>query len=129
MRKLSALLLLVPVTILFVGAVNLSSYCTLSANKAGVKVEQPACCSGEDHCTRPADACQKDKDHSGSKDSKDGRTCCFDCPLCALVTANPFFRWDAVQPVTMLEYAVMSDNPLSDYVGQHWKPPGFSTFS
>jgi hypothetical protein len=52
-----------------------------------------------------------------------------ECPLCAPVTLSPVFRLEVIRQEKTIEYAVMRDNPLSDYSEQHWKPPDPSRFS
>lgn len=113
MRRLSALILLLPVAILFVGTVRLGSICS------GGPATQCATMRMTDECG----ACHKKKDQPKEKGSC---PCCLECPLCALVTFNPEFRLEMLHGVSTTEYAVMPDNPLSDYSQQHWKPPDSS---
>jgi hypothetical protein len=65
-----------------------------------------------------------------SKNQKNDRTaCCFDCPLCALITNPAFICFDLSQPGTTIEYAVTPDNSLAEYDQHHWKPPNASHFA
>jgi hypothetical protein len=144
MRRLSALILLIPLAALLVGSVRLSAICTSVSGAAcgslapGMDAMQGAgscartrmgscgnsvqksSCTGKHCCSQ--DGCHKAKD--GSKD-KDGGSCCLDCPLCTLVTVDPFFRFEMNRQELRVEYAVMREDNLSDYVRPHWKPPAF----
>jgi hypothetical protein len=119
MRRLAAILLLIPLGILFIGAVNLSSVCPMTP--------QDGCTASSDHC------CHKGKCGSKSESRKDHKTdrsaCCYDCPLCALVTIPPFICFELSQLQPTIEYAVSPDNLLTDYDRHHWKPPDVSRLS
>ena len=117
MRKLSAFILLFPVAFLFLGTVRIGTICgtppavQCAKMKAADRCGSRSCGSG---------GCHKGKDQSNKKD---GCPCCLECPMCTLVTFSPEFRLEVVRHEKMTEYAVMPDNPLSDYFQQHWKPP------
>ena len=109
MRKVYAIILLIPVLTLFAGSVTLASSCAKMA-------------------ASPHQGCKRCMDRVGQKSKKeqkgkDRRSCCVDCPLCCLVTFKPFFRLEIARRVMMIDYTVMSDNNLSDYFQPHWKPP------
>jgi len=137
MRRVSAIILLIPVMALFVGAVTAVSYCAkvVGSDCGGMGKMQGECMMAARHqaCDGRIDRCgQKCNKGHTSKDEqkgKDGGGYCVDCPLCYLVTFKPFFRWDVTRQVTMIDYTVMSDNNLSDYFQQHWKPPCGSILS
>jgi hypothetical protein len=132
MRKVFALILLIPVLTLFTGSVTLASSCAKMAagsecvgmdkapEKCMMAASHQGCGSQMDGCGQKCNKGQRGKSEQKGKDSKN---CCVDCPLCSLVTFKPFFRWDVTQQITMIDYTVMSDNNLSDYFQQHWKPP------
>jgi hypothetical protein len=131
MRKLYAVILLIPVLTLFAGSVTLASSCAkIAAAECGAMGKAPENCmmaSSHQGCEGRVDGygqkchkCQTGKDEQKGKGSKN---CCVDCPLCSLVTFKPFFRWDVTRQVTMIDYTVMSDNNLSDYFQPLWKPP------
>jgi len=119
MRRLSAIILLIPLGILFIGAVNLSSVCPVT--------QQGNCTPSGDHC------CHKKKCTSNREPRKDHKTdrsdYCFDCPLCTLITNPAFIRFELIRPETTIEYAVSPDNLLTDYYQRHWKPPDRRPFS
>jgi hypothetical protein len=115
MRRLSAILLLVPLCILFIGAVNLSTVCPVTH---------------QDSCTHPIHSCCHQKKAPCPKNHKTDRAaCCFDCPLCALITNPAFIRFKLTRTETTIEYAVSPDNSLTDYYQHHWKPPDSSPFA
>lgn len=117
MKRLYAIILLIPVLTLFAGSVTLASSCAKMAAAA-------------QKCTMssPHQGCKRCMDRVGQKSrkeqkGKDHASCCVDCPLCCLVTFKPFFRLEIARRVMMIDYTVMSDNNLSDYFQPHWKPP------
>jgi len=138
MRKLYAIILLIPVLALFAGSVTLASSCAKMAagSECGAVGKAPEKCmmaASHQGCEGRVDGCGQ-KCHKGQtgkneQKGKDSGSCCIDCPLCCLVTFKPFFRWDVTRQVTMIDYTVMSDNNLSDYFQQHWKPPCGSALS
>ena len=125
------MILLIPVLALFTGSARLASICTKMAcgteyrevAKAPKKnvgsVVHCGCKAKAGGCGQTCHKGQKEKEGKG----KDGGGSCVDCPLCCLVTLKPFFRWEMNREVTIIDYAVMSDNNLSDYFKTHWKPP------
>lgn len=151
MRKLFALILLVPVATLFMGSVRLSSLCGIAVcgisgsesalgGSCGKAVFHGTCqkmgCCGScakangqaKGCGKAKGVCHKGKDQSKGKETGSG-SCCMDCPLCTLVTVKPFIRFEWVGGVSSVEYAVRSDNNLKDYFQKHWKPPAGVVFS
>jgi hypothetical protein len=133
MRRLSAIILLIPLCILFMGAVNLSSVCP---------VTQPGSCTTATHATTATHpttstnaatathtCCHGEKASCPNNRKADRSACCFDCPLCALITNPAFIRFELTRPETRIEYAVRPDNSLTDYDQHHWKPPDKSSFS
>jgi hypothetical protein len=129
-----AIILMIPVLILFGGSVTIASGCGKVATVAecgGMAGGRGKCLKAASHqgCNGCARTCDKAKtDKSGRKD-KDAGGCCVDCPLCYLVTIKPFFKWESARQVTTIEYTVMSDNNLCDYSQRHWKPPCTALFS
>ena len=123
MRHLYALILLIPVLTLFTGSVTLASSC---AKWAAATVSHQEC---REHAGCCGQKCNKEQTDKSQQKGKDGGSCCMDCPLCCLVTFKPFFRWEMARQVTIIDYTVMSDNNLSDYFQQHWKPPNGSSLS
>ena len=132
MKKVYAIILLIPVLTLFAGSVTLASSCAKMAATAecGGMSKAPQKCT----MTSPHQGCKRCMDGVGQKSnkgqtgkaeqkSKDGGSCCVDCPLCCLVTLKPFFRWEIAPRIIIIDYTVMSDNNLSDYFQPHWKPP------
>jgi hypothetical protein len=118
MRRVFAIILLIPVLTLFTGSVTLASNCAKWA---------AAECGG---MSKAPEKCMMAASHQGCKGRDKGcKQKCVDCPLCFLVTFKPFFRWEISRQVTMIDYTVMSDNNLSDYFQQHWKPPNGSSLS
>lgn len=110
MRKLAAFIVLIPIAILFTGSVNLASICPGSQQVT----------AGHDQCCHKAKCPTKGEPRKGQT----GRSsCCFDCPLCALITLPPFVQFDLILPQSTTEYAVMTEDNLSNYVQPHWKPP------
>jgi hypothetical protein len=112
-----AILLLIPVLTLFAGWVTMASGC----EKMTV-AEHPGCHECAQTCHKASTGKRREK-------NKDAGACCMDCPLCCLVTIKPFFQLETAPQVTTIEYTVMSDNNLSDYFQQHWKPPCTSLLS
>jgi hypothetical protein len=134
MRKMYAVILLIPVLTLFAGSVTLASSCAKMAC-GGMDKAPEKCMIATSHqgCGGRVDGCRQ-KCHEGQKGKSEqkGKACdasCVDCPLCSLVTFKPFFQWEMARQVTMIDYTVMSDNNLSDYFQQHWKPPNGSFLS
>jgi hypothetical protein len=138
MRKLYAVILLIPVLTLFTGSVTLASSCAkwAAAAECGGMGKAPEKCMiavshqgcGE-HAGCCGQKCNKEQTDKSQQKGKDGGGCCMDCPLCCLVTFKPFFRWEIARQVTIIDYTVMSDHNLSDYFQQHWKPPNGSSLS
>lgn len=137
MRKLSAMILLFPVAVLFIGTVRLGSICPAQPAASCAKMETGGAavgvCGKADGCcaTGRCDAAGTGGCHRTNHQpkQKDGCTSCLECPLCALVTFSPEFRLEVVRHEKTTEYAVMPDNPLSDYFQRHWKPPDPSLFT
>ncbi|HET6256035.1 MAG TPA: hypothetical protein VFE32_18305 [Puia sp.] len=115
MRKLVAFILLVPFSILLIGSVSLSSVCPVVQPEACSSIQGPCC--HQEKC--PA----RDEPQKGRPDRSDRPACCFDCPLCALITVQPFIRFELTPPQLITEYAVRPDNLLTGYYQHHWKPP------
>ena len=113
MRKWSAMILLVPVLLLFVEWLKAPSVCASGCGQVVVKQACHHACGG---------ACKKTQKRKEKK-SGDCATTCLDCPICALVTFNPFIRFEVSRPESFMDYAVMPDNNLTDYFQRHWKPP------
>jgi hypothetical protein len=111
-----AVILLIPVLTLFAGSVTLASTCAkmTASHKVGDG------CGHKCHKAQAGKSEQKGKDDGG---------CCMDCPLCGLVTFKPFFRLEITRQVIFIDYTVMSDNNLCDYLEQHWKPPNDPSLS
>lgn len=123
MRQLSAFILLTPCAILFVGWMSLSAVCPVT--------QQNSCARSTHHCCGNAKCASQDKSPKGKTDHRqtDGPTCCFDCPLCALVTIKPFIRFEWVRAVSFVDYAVKPKDNLKDYFQEHWKPPDLARIS
>jgi hypothetical protein len=121
MRKVYAIILLIPVLTLFAGSVTLASSCAKMAASPHQGCKRCMAGGGQ--------KCHKRQAGNGEQKNKDGGSCCMDCPLCCLVTFKPFFRWDVARQATIIDYTVMSDHNLSDYFQQHWKPPNGSFLS
>jgi hypothetical protein len=144
MRRVYAIILLIPVLAMFAGAVTAASYCArvvgLDCSAMGNVQEKCMTAASPQGCEEPVDGCgqkchqgQRGK-HQGQKGKseqkgKDGGGCCIDCPLCSLVTFKSLFRLEVAWQVTVIDYTVMPDNNLSDYFQQHWKPPNVSPIS
>jgi hypothetical protein len=133
MRKLSAFILLIPIAILFFGSMTLSSLCPITPTCTRTPDE---CChrqTGKSSCAKEQQSDRskkqqgdrpKDQKSDRPRDQKSDRpACCFDCPLCALVTNPPFILFEPTHPEITTEYAVRPDNLLTDYYQHHWKPP------
>jgi hypothetical protein len=93
-------------------------------------------CQGGDQCCRAAGKSGADEraEKTSEKSNhpappKSSCPCCAECPLCAPVTLSPIFRVEVLRQEKITEYAVMPDNPLSDYPEQHWKPPDIALAS
>jgi hypothetical protein len=122
MRKLAAFILLIPLGILFTGAVNIASVCQMSPQKI--------CSTTPDQCCHKDGTCEKAKKSAAPDNPKSERpSCCFDCPLCALITVPAFIQFEPAYIEVTTEYAVMPDNNLKDYFQKHWKPPADVFFS
>jgi hypothetical protein len=119
MRKFVASILLIPFAILLFGSMTLSSVCP--------NAQQDTCTGIPDQCCHRQtgkSSCHKDQHSDRPKDQKSDRpACCFDCPLCALITVPPFIRFEPSRAEIASEYAVRPDNLLTDYYQHHWKPP------
>jgi hypothetical protein len=135
MRRVYAMILLIPVLTLFAGSVTLASSCAKMPagmecgriDKAKGKWIMDAShetCGGRSG--RCGQQCHKEQKGKNEKKEKDDSGYCIDCPLCCLVTFSSFFRWEFSREVTTIDYTVMSDNNLSDYFQRHWKPPAGS---
>lgn len=120
MRKLFAFIVLIPIAVLFIGSVNIGAVCPPTARAACT--QSPRQCCGQKN-----GACAKAKTrHPATR--KQGReadrsACCFDCPLCALITIPPQIRFQLIPPQFTIEYAVSPDNRIAGYNQPHWKPP------
>jgi hypothetical protein len=139
------MILLIPVLTLFTGSVTLASTCAKMAAGAECGVMCNARAKSmmatphygwdnqADGCSKRAGGCghrcNKGQTGKGGQKGKDGCASCADCPLCCLVTFKPFFQWEVNRQITIIDYTVMSDNNLSDYFQQHWKPPNGSFLS
>jgi hypothetical protein len=151
MRRVYAIILLIPVMAMFAGVVTAASYCARvmgsdcsvmgKMRDQCITVASPQGCQGRvDGCGQKCHQKQQGK-HQGQRSKhqgqqgkneqkgKDGGGCCIDCPLCSLVTFKSFFRFEVTREVTIIDYMVMPDNNLSDYFQQHWKPPNVSLIS
>ena len=125
MRKLSAFILLVPFFILFFGSMSLSSFCLIPQQATCTRTPGQCC-----HRQTGKTSYLQDKQSDHPKDQNSDRpACCFDCPLCALITNPPFIRFEPTRPEFITEYAVRPDNLLTDYYQQHWKPPNTALLS
>jgi len=133
MRKLSAFILLIPFAILFFGSMTLSSLCPIAQQDTCTRTPGQCCHqqTGKASCPKEKQADQsKDQKNDQPKDQKSDRpACCFDCPLCALITNPPFIRFETTRPKVTTEYAVRPDNLLTDYYQRHWKPPNAALLS
>jgi hypothetical protein len=120
MRRFAAFILLIPLGILFTGAVNLGSVCPTS--------KKDACTNTPDPCCHKDGAChQAQKNDGANKQRPDRPVCCFDCPLCALITVPGFIHFEPIRTEITTEYAVSPDNLLTDYYQHHWKPPDIAS--
>jgi hypothetical protein len=127
MRKFIAFILLIPFAILLFGSMTLSSVCPIAQQDTCSGIPDQCCHrqTGQSAChkDRRSDR-QKDQKSDSPKDQKSDRTtCCFDCPLCALITVPPFIRFEPTRAEMASEYAVRPDNLLTDYYQHPWKPP------
>jgi hypothetical protein len=127
MRRLYAAILLLPLFALLFGAIRVPEICPKAKeSQCPVMAKMHSKCRmamATQKCSRSA---QKGKNE---EKGKSGCTYCIDCPLCCLVTFKPIFQWEFTRQVTIIDYTVMSDNNLSDYSQQHWKPPDPSFLS
>jgi hypothetical protein len=146
MRRVYAIILLIPVMAMFAGVVTAASYCARvvgsDCSVMGKMQEKCVTAASPQCCERRVNGCgqnrhqeQKGK-HQGpqSKNEQKGKDCgggcCIDCPLCSVVTFKSFFRLGATtRQVTIIDYTVIPNNNLSDYFQQHWKPPNVSLLS
>jgi len=138
MRRVYAIILLIPVMAMFAGVVTAASYCArVVGSECGAMGKMQETCmtaASPQGCEGRVDGCGQNC-HQGQQGNhqaqqgkneqkgKDGAGCCIDCPLCSLVTFKSFFRLEVTREVTIIDYMVMPDNNLSDYFQQHWKPP------
>ena len=131
MRRVYAIILLIPVLAMFASVVTAASYCVRvvgsdcsamgNVQDKCVTAASPQSCEGRvDGCGQCCHHGQKGK---SEQKGKDGGGCCIDCPLCSLVTFKSLFRLEVAWQVTIIDYTVMPNNNLSDYFQQHWKPP------
>jgi hypothetical protein len=129
MRRLAAFILLFPLGILFTGAVNLAAVCPVSQQDICANTPDQ-CCHKDGTCHKTQAACRKDQ-KSGLPNSRkpEHSACCFDCPLCALITVPSFIRFEPTRTEITTEYAVKPDNLLTDYYQHHWKPPDIAHLS
>jgi hypothetical protein len=129
MRRMYAIILLIPVMALFAEVVTAASWCAKVSDCGAMAKTQEKCTVAARHqtCCGTADGCgQKCKKGPTGKDDQKGKdcgSCCVDCPMCCLVTFKPVFRLEITPQVTIIDYTVMPDNNLSDYFQRHWKPP------
>src|SRR5580658_6760825 len=105
MRRLSAIILLIPLGILFIGAVNLPSVCPIT--------QRDGCTASTNPRPPMHPVCHPQKAPCSKNQKNDRTACCFDCPLCALITNPAFICFDLSQPGTTIEYAVTPDNSLA----------------
>ena len=119
MRRLAAFILLIPLGILFIGAVNLAAVCPVSQPDTCTQIPEQCCHQEKGACHQAKGSCPRDQ-------KGDRSACCFDCPLCALITFPPFIHFEATRTEITFEYAVRPDNLLTDYYQDHWKPPNTS---
>jgi hypothetical protein len=106
MRRICAILLLVPLTALFLEWVRVPSICEGSvAGVCRVKHESKDCCHHKDAQKR---GCE---------------TTCIDCPLCYLVTFQPFCRFEYLSTPVRIDYTMLRVDRLPEYFRQPWKPP------
>jgi hypothetical protein len=135
MRKFVAFILLIPFAILLFGSMTLSNVCPVAEQDTCTGIADQCCHrqTGKSSChkDRPSDR-QKDQKSDRQKHQKSGcpkdqksdrSACCFDCPLCALITVPPFIRFEPTHAETASEYAVRPDHLLTDYYQHPWKPP------
>jgi hypothetical protein len=147
MRRVYAIILLIPVMAMFAGMVTAASYCARVAGPGcsmmGKMQDQCMAAAAPQGCEGRVNGCgqcshQGHQGHQGKhqgqqgkseQKGKDGGGCCIDCPLCSVVTFKSFFRLEVAWQVTIIDYTVMPSNNLSDYFQQHWKPPNVSPIS
>lgn len=122
MRRLSAFILLIPFAILLFGAVNLSSICPQTSTSASDQLTSQSCTQSSDAC------CNRCADRPSDPPSGQP-ACCFNCPLCALITVPAIFQFEPASTEKATEFAVRPDNRLTDYPHSHWKPPNHSRLS
>ena len=127
MRKLYAILLLLPLIAFFVGAVRLPIACPMLAKaKCPMMGKMDHRCMMAMRMRHKMDMRIKGRatGNGQSKGSKHDAGCCMDCPVFCVVTFKPLIRFELGQTKIKKEYIVVSDNTLSDYYARHWKPPG-----
>ena len=134
MRKLPAFILLIPFAILFFGSMTLSSICPIAQQDTCTRTPGQCC-----HRQTAKTSCPKEKQADRSKGHKndqpkdqksDRPACCFDCPLCALITNPPFIRFETTRSkVPQPHIRGYTDNSLTDYHQRHWKPPNAALLS
>jgi hypothetical protein len=139
MRRLYAVILLFPLMAFFAEAVKLPSQCPKMARAncpAIAKTQCPMMGKMNHQCmmammkrhgmeTAPKGNAAIGQ-AAGSQEGKDTRKdggCSVDCPVFSLATFKPLIRFELMRLSIKTEYTVMSDNNLSDYYKQHWKPP------
>jgi hypothetical protein len=123
MKRLYAVILLIPMLALLVGAVRLPAVCgkAKEANCSSMGKATGHCRMAMKTKTCHKGQSRKNKDESGS--------CYVDCPLCCLATFSPFIRFEIGAPAAKIMYTVMRENILSDYFKRHWKPPATGSLS
>jgi hypothetical protein len=145
MRRVYAIILLIPFMAMFAGVVMAASYCARvmgsdcsvigKVQEKCVAAASPQCCGRRvDGCGQNCHQGQKGKhqEPQGKNEEKGkdcGGGCCIDCPLCSVVTFKSFFRLEVAWQVTIIDYTVMPNYNLSDYFQKHWKPPSVSLIS
>jgi hypothetical protein len=124
MRKVYALLLLFPLMSLLVGAVWLPSHCpAVAKGQCPMMAKMDAGCRKAMMLRHRRGMGMEGMAAGKGKQEKKGGSCCMDCPIFYLVTFNPLIRIELKRTSIKTVYTVMSDNNLSDYYKQHWKPP------
>jgi hypothetical protein len=117
MRKFVAFILLIPFAILLFGSMTLSNVCPVAQQDTCTGIPDQCC-----HRQSGKSSCHKDR-------PSDRSACCFDCPLCALITVPPFIRFEPTRAEIASEYAVRPDHLLTDYYQHPWKPPDAARLS
>jgi hypothetical protein len=72
-------------------------------------------------CNMKHNTC-KDTDKK-SNDSCNKNVACFSCPLCSVFLAHNFNETPAIQSFHKIIYSFYTDNLISVYVSETWKPP------